>query len=377
VPLWRYLPRWTSDWRLQFFVLFAYLTSSVPVLAAVLHRQFLPQPARYKLEMELAWALFVVFGARCWIERRPRWLKTALLFLCLVLAGVQIVSYRKYAKAVLRPGDLNTTIEYRAAAWAGQNLPGVRILMPGSIAQWTNTFTEVPQFTGSSWSMAYNYIQQRGFDAAFNGAATPELDARVSLAWLKAFGVGAVCVPGPHSAEYWKPFSHPLKFEGVLPVLWHADDTTIYQIPQRTKSLAHLVPESAVIRSIPLQPGDLAEIERYAAALDDPALPAAEFQWIGRNRIHIHTVARPGDVISVQVSYHPGWHATDGSRTLDIKKDGLGLMWFQPKCNGSCDVELDYDGGWELRICRFISIAAITGLLLGLLLWGFRWLTAR
>ena len=31
VLLSRYLPRWTSDWRLQFFALFAFLTSSPPM----------------------------------------------------------------------------------------------------------------------------------------------------------------------------------------------------------------------------------------------------------------------------------------------------------------------------------------------------------
>jgi|SRR6516225_8772464 hypothetical protein len=62
--LWQYIPRWTKDWRLQFFAYFAYLTSSVPLLAVYFHRQFLPQPVRYKLEMELALAPLLVFGLR-------------------------------------------------------------------------------------------------------------------------------------------------------------------------------------------------------------------------------------------------------------------------------------------------------------------------
>ena len=77
VTLWRYLPRWTSDWRLQFFALFALVASSVPMIAVYMHRQFLPQPTRYKLEMELALALIVVFGSRSWFERLPRSLKGA------------------------------------------------------------------------------------------------------------------------------------------------------------------------------------------------------------------------------------------------------------------------------------------------------------
>jgi hypothetical protein len=375
VLLWRYLPRWTSDWRLQFFALFAYLMSSPPMLATFLNRHLLPQPNRYKFEMEMAWALLVVFAVRHWIVKWPRAVKAAVLFVCLALAGEQVVSHRIYSKASIQPQVLENTIEYRTATWAERNLGQTRILMPGSIAQWANAFSQVQQFTGSSWSMAYNPIQQRGFDAVFFAGDTPEEGARISLAWLKAYGVGAVCVTGPKSPEFWKPYRHPLRYEGVLPVLWRADDTTIYRIPRRNASLAHVVPESALVERAPRGPSDLAGIERFVGATEDPTLPAAEFAWEGWNRMRIRTTAAPGQAISVQVNYHPGWHVTAANRHPQLQQDGLGLMWFRPECNGGCDVQLDYDGGWELRICRWISYCALAGLLLGFPAW--RWLHSR
>lgn len=372
VLLARYLPRWISDWRLQFFAFFAYLTSSAPLLAAYLNRHLLPQPTRYKFEMELAWALLLVFGARYWAERLPRTIKAALLFLILALAGEQIVGYRQFAKNVLQPANLENTIEYRAATWAEHNLPGVRIAMPGSIAQWTNAFTPEQQFTGSSWSMAYNPVQQLGSDAVFHGAEKPEKDAGTSLVWLKAYGVGAVCVSGPKSPEFWKPYRHPSKFEDVLPVLWSDEDTTIYRVPERSASFAHVVPESAIVGRPPRGAEDTAGIERYVAALDDPSLPTADFQWVGRNGIRVHTTAKPEQAISLQVSYHPGWHVTVGNRHPRLRKDGLGLMWLQPDCNGPCEIQLEYDGGWELRLCRWISFLALAGLLVAAPAWYFR-----
>jgi hypothetical protein len=71
------------------------------------------------------------------------------------------------------------------------------------------------------------------------------------------------------------------------------------------------------------------------------------------------------------VNYHPGWHAVAGGRVVQIHKDGLGLMWLRPGCNGPCEVDLEYDGGWELRLCRWLSYAALSyaalaGLMLGL-----------
>ncbi|HWY47922.1 MAG TPA: hypothetical protein VNX70_11105 [Bryobacteraceae bacterium] len=364
IVLWQVLARWTADWRLRFFALFAYLTSSVPVIASYLHRQFLPQPGRYKLEMELAIALILVFGVRSLFEKARLSLKAALLFLFLALAGEQIASHRQFAKNILQPADVTQTIEYRTAAWASQNLPGIRVMLSGSIAQWANNFTDVWQFSGSSWSQAYNQAQQRGLASIYNGGDTPQQDARVSLDWLRAFGVGAIAVSGPASQEYWKPFSHPAKFEGLLPVLWREDDVTVYKVPQSTASLVHVLNETAIVGRPPAGPRDTDQIEKYVAALDDPSFPAADFRLAGPNNIQIRTMADPGQAISIQVSYHPGWHAKAGNRAVEVHRDGLGLMWLRPGCSGLCEIQLDYDGGWELRLCRYLSYAALGALLL-------------
>jgi hypothetical protein len=108
-------------------------------------------------------------------------------------------------------------------------------------------------------------------------------------------------------------------------LLWHAD--------------VHVIPEAAVAGREAAGPDDVAEIERYVDALDDPSLPAAESQWESLNRIHIHTTAAPGEVI---------------------------LMWLRPECNGPCDVQLDYDGGAELRAYRWLSFISLAWLLIGL-----------
>ena len=85
--------------------------------------------------------------------------------------------------------------------------------------------------------------------------------------------------------------------------------------------------------------------------------------------MRIRVTAQPGQVVSTQVSYHPGWHATAARQKLKVNADGLGLMWLRPECAGPCDVELAYDGGWELRICRWIGFAAIAGLFVIPLAW--------
>jgi hypothetical protein len=361
--LWQYLPRWTRDWTLQFFVLFAYLTASIPLIAACFHRQFLPQPGRYKEEMEMGFALLAVFGLRPWFVRATLGLKVTVVILLLAFGAEQIASHRRYAKAIMQPRDMRQTVEYRAAVWAERNLSSARVMLPGSMAQWADAFSGIAQFSGGSWSQALNPVQQLALSAVYNGATTPEQDARVSLAWLKAFGVGAIAVGGPHSQEFWKPYAHPAKFDGVLPTLWREDDVTIYRIPQRSSSLAHVVPRSAVVTRAPSGVGDIEGLERYASVLDDPTLPEASLRWDESNRADVRATANEGQSISIQISYHPGWHAHANGQAVPLHRDGLGLMWLDPQCHGPCEVRLDYDGGWEMRLSRCASFTALGALL--------------
>jgi hypothetical protein len=358
-----FVRRWTPDWRLQFIALFAWLASSIPLLQLVFHRHFLPQPNRYKLEMEMALALAIVFGLRAWTDRLPRPVRGALLLVALAFAAEQVADFRQQEKKFTFPQPVTDKVEYRAAVWAQQTYPKIRFFLPGSMAQWANTFTDLQQFTGESFSMATNQVQQRADTAIGFGVDDVRQDAKLTLTWLKAYGVGAIAISGKNSQEYWKAFGHPEKFDGVLPVLWSEGGVNIYRVPLREFTLAHIVPENALVAHEPKAPDDVREVERYVSALDDPALPGTAFDWEGRNRIRIRTTAAPGQAISIQVTYHPGWRASIGGRARDLHPDGLGLMWLRPGVTGPCEIVLDYDGGWELRLCRWLSWAAIAGLL--------------
>jgi len=359
--LWQLLPRWTSDWRLRFFALFAWVAASIPLGQSAIPGHFLPQPDRYKLEMELALCLVGAFALKPWADRMTPPMRRAFALLLVLLTAAQVTNFRKLEKRYTFPTDVTRTVEYRAATWAQQNYPEIRFFMAGSIAQWTNTFSAVQQFTGESFTMATNPVQQRADDAiAFGGDDLP-LARRISLDWLKAYGVGAIAIGGKESQEFWKAITHPEKFRD-LPALWTTGGVTIYRIPLREFTLAHQVPEGAIVRRVPAAPDDIAGVERYVAALDDPSLPGTAFAWEGRNRIRIRTTAAPGRVVTVQESYHPGWHATVAGSPLAVYKDGLGLMWLRPAGDGPCEIVLDYDGGWELRLCRWLSWLAIAAL---------------
>jgi len=350
------LSRWTRDWPLRFFALFAYITSSIPLLDAYAHEHFLPQPGRYKVEMEMGLVLLAVFLSRSWMERLDWKVRTAVAVLLLLAGARQVIGYRRFAKQMIRPVNISETIEYRTAKWIEDRFAEQRVMMPGSIGQWLNAFVATPNFAGGSFPTAPNWTQQA---ALYNVYASPKADEAIT--WLKAFGVQAVAVSGPNSHEYWKPYRSPQKFEGVLPILWREDDVTVYLLPQRDSSLFHVVPESAIVRDQPLYGDDLAEVRRYVAALDSPLYPQAESKWDGWNRALVQGAVSKDQVVSVQMNYHPGWHARANGNAASIFKDGLGLMAVKPRCDGPCAIELSYDGGWEYKFCYWLSGLTLAG----------------
>ena len=358
--VWSLLQCWTKDQALRFFVMFAFLTSSIPLLDAYGNRHFLPQAGRYQPEMEIGLALAIVFGLCVVSQKLPRNIKVALSFFLLCMAGEQLISHRRYARQIIWPNDVTGRIEYRVAKWVDQNMPGQRVMVPGSIAQWFNVFSDTPQLSGASYSTTPNWMQQNAMVSIMTGVGPQE--AATSLLWLKAFGVQAVTVSGPKSTEFWKPYTDPKKFAG-LPVLWSENDTTIYRVPQRNSSLAHVMPAGALPQQATAQTLPVDQLKKYVAALDDPAMPTADLRWETFRRLRIRTTAQRDQVISVQTSYHPGWHARANGHDANVGRDGLGFIVIQPQCAGDCEIEMTYDGGWEYRICRLLSLFTLAGLL--------------
>jgi hypothetical protein len=222
--------------------------------------------------------------------------------------------------------------------------------------------------------MSYNLGQDSAVETIYNTGETGDKDFRISLDLLKAFGVGAVAVSGKGSREYWKPFAHPDKFIGRLPLLWMEDDVAIYRVSGPGYSLAHVVDKSSLVKDNRGKLPPLSDIEPFVNQLDDPSIPRADLQWEGRNRIKIHAVTRPGQVISIQVSYHPGWRASVNGKPAELHRDGLGLMWLESGIGGPSEVNISYNGGTQLWVCRVITL---TALVLFLAFFPLRFLVQR
>ena len=316
---------------------------------------FVPQPNRYAPELEIGAAMLLTLAV-AWVSPRiPKRVRVALALFVGCVAVEQVAFLRPFVETNTRPVDHKPRIECRVARWMEEHLPGRRVMVQGSIAQWFNVFTDMPQLSGASYSTTPNWNQQEAMFHVLT-SSTPE-DCKLAVTWLKAFGVHAATVSGRKSSEFWKGNSST-KFDGLLPVLWRGEDITIYEVPQRGVSPAHVVPEEA-----------LGELRRYVAALGDESLPLAEMRWEGFRRAAIETTVRTGQVVSVQTGFHRGWSARANGQRAEVRRDGLGFLAIRTGCAGPCHIELTYDGGWEQLLCRGLSLLAIVGTLVYVLAW--------
>jgi hypothetical protein len=218
-----------------------------------------------------------------------------------------------------------------------------------------NLFSDNPQMSAGHEPTAPNWMQRVAVFTIYTGMNAGDRDAAISIFWLKAFGDQAIYVPGPKSREHYHPFPNSHKFDGLLPVLWHDEDDTIFRVPQRTLSLARVIPREAEVTRQPIHGLDTEPARAYVAALDDTTLPLADLQWQSPTRATIRTSIQPGQLISVQETWMPGWRATINGRTVPVHGDKLGLIVVDPTCNGACQIDLNFGVIPEDWICRVLS----------------------
>lgn len=340
-----------AAWWPKFVFLFAWIATAIPALFQYGDRFFIPQPGRYKVEAEMGLILAGALALQFLLDRTPKWLRLAVALVALALATQIVIRHRRYEKELVRDRDPRETLEYQVAAWTQANLPHARVALPGTLAIWFNAFADGRQFSGGSYPTAYNRAQQTAWNRWLT-ASTPA-EAADAAAWLKAFGTYAFAVP--KSGEFWNALNHP---DAWLPcdALANIAETTICRVPGARASLAHVLPREALATR-----ADIVEVRRYADALDGAG--EAPLTWDGSSSATVRAPpVRPGEAVSVQISWHPGWKATANGRPAAVRADGLGLTVVEPECEEPCEIRLQYAGGTELLLCHGLRWTVILGL---------------
>jgi hypothetical protein len=357
--LWLIQRRMKTPEYLQFFVLLAYFPS-IFVLASYRWRAFLiPQAGRYEQEMDLFLILALVFIGAAFVDTLPRRVHLAVAVMFVGALAVLTTHAILYARGLIRSVNPAQMSEYRVAKWLDRNRPGERAFISGSGSFWYNVFTDNPQLQGGHAQHTVNSFIGTVAFTVYSGMNAGERDAEYSVFWLKAFGAHEISVPGADSADYYKPFVHPRKFDGVLPLLWSEAGDCIYEVPSRSASLAHVIPLAAVVVRRPMHGLDIAPVQPYVAALDDPRNPLARFQWRGLGEADIDATVTRGQVVAVQITYDRGWEAWANGRRQPIRGDAIGQMVIEPDCTGPCRISLRYTGGEERMLTRALSLTAM------------------
>ena len=352
---------------LRFFLLSFFYMAAVTLGWYWFRITLLAQPNRFHMAMEMGFTLSLVFAVRLLLRRWPA-LSRPVAVAFAILCVFQFVEYRGYARRLIRGVDITQTSEYKTARWFDSHMRDSRVMVPGSTTFWLNVFTDTPQLEGC----CLQSVRTQTIPIAIYGIDT-DLTAENrafenSLLWFKALGVRAVAVSGPHSTEVYKPFYHPHKFDGRLPVLWRDGDDVIFGVPWRYYSIAHAMSPGDLVARTPVHGVDTEPLVPYVAAIDRADAPDLKVRWPDNETIVITGEVKPSQVVSVQENAHPGWHASVNGAPRRVFQDKLGLMTVQPECNGTCRIELHYDGGLEMRLAHWLSTAAILGSLLWMLL---------
>jgi MFS family permease len=344
---------------IRFSASFFLLMGAIALLAEWFGINVVPQPSRYHVEMEMALCLLAggVFSS---LPRRAM-LAAAAAVAVLAVAGA-VVHYRA-SREFFRPIDMRATSEYKMSRWFDEHMDGRRVFAPSAVQFWLNAFADTPQFGGG---FAQGIIDRNRAAADFqimSGMGSGGREGQIAVDWLRAYGVHAVGVTGPRSTEYYKSIRNWKKFDGVLRELWRDGDDVVYEVPQRSASLARVVRPEQLVAAAPEYANDTAALAAFLQAIDDPALPEASWTWVSRSQARIQAELAPGQVVLVQMNYHPGWSATANGRSAATRPDGLDQLVIEPRCDGPCAIELDYDGGAELRLARWASaLSALVGL---------------
>jgi hypothetical protein len=352
------LSRTKTPLLLRFAVVYFAMTAIVVLTAVKDKFEMLPQGGRLQLEMEMAMCL--LFGAAGWFfYSRLHWrLQVIVVILAAIGAGFQVAHYRTSAAAYLRPAKLAARSERASAMWADAHLAGQRVYVTGSDSFWWNTFTDVPQVIGCcDQGESLTVLANVPFLITTPTGPYHEI---LTKAYLQTLGAQAIVVAGPQSTDTYKDIKVPERFDSMLPVLHRELGDTIYAVPQRTSSLAHVVKPGEVIPAA----GTPYQVYDYSLVIENPLRPAADFQWTGNGSATIHADLTRSDVITVQVPWFAGWKAYVGNRRVPISADGLGFQVLHPSCEGSCDITMQWTGRPDRIPSALLSLGGI-----GLAVW--------
>lgn len=333
------------------FISLAVLAFGYPVM---MHYGFgvdmIPESRRYAIEFELffvtALGAFMRFTASS--KNRVRHVCASIAVLAFVIGGVaQVRQYLVQPRTTLLPLTIEQTPEYKAGRWIADQKPRGRVLVSGGLRFRLNSWFDIAQAGGTFESGLRN---RTPVHFAYHVRTAGPDGVQDAIRELKALGIEYLVIHGPTSAEHYRDYNNPKKFEGILERAYGDETDTIYRVP--FSGLAHAVysaeePERAFRDAL----------GKYIQAIDDPARSKLKTTWLTQNRLRIEGSVPKGMHVSLRLSYDPGWQASSNGRDVTVEKDRLGFI----RIRSAGPIDLEYVGTLEQKVFGFLSAAVWIG----------------
>ncbi len=321
----------------------------------------IPESHRYAMEF----SMFLLLALFAWFRLAMRSSNGITRFCAIGPAAMMLVAgvpdalkYASRSHEKWKPVPKEQTVEYRLAGWLAERHPGGRVMASGGLRYRLNMWSDIPQTGGAFESGLNNRMPHHmAFRVRTGTGSVPGEEGRNAILMMKSLGVEYVVVHGPASKEHYRDYKNPTAFEGLLEQVYREEGDVIYRIP--FTSLAHLVRPDQL-------PGKFfrgyeRELVKYVAAIEDNSQARLKVEWQGTRSLAIAGPIPHGQVISLQVSFDPGWKATQAGHPVRIDKDDIGFMILHPGPAPFTRIELRYNGTREQHLTAMISALAWAG----------------
>ena len=317
----------------------------------------LPESRRYEMEFELFAILLGMELVRRAIQHR--WILAQAVGLLLlaaacILGANQVRRYAATAYEPLHPIPSRQTAEIRTVDALNRLRPEGRAAVSGGTRYRLNAFTSIPQVGGTFES---GLKDRRAVDFLYrvrsSARSKPGEEGRDAAWLLSALGVQYVAVHTGDSSEYFRDYRLPGKFEGLLPRVYDDRGDRIYLVPY--SGFAHIIPPAAIATRNPIEAG-AASLRDYLAAIHDPRRPRPRLVWITPSRAELRTPVPSNQVLSMQVSFHPGWSVRQDGKHRPVTSDALGFLIAPLEPSPDSRVVVEFTASWETRILGCLSL---------------------
>jgi hypothetical protein len=347
------------------------------LIIAVLWYQFditlASQPNRYMPELNMAACALLAVGITLAYDKlksisltRSRLVGWGFLGCVAVVILVTSLPFMKTSHEMTAPQeDIAYTSEYQVSHWLSSHVSGdERVYATGNHAFWLDAFSSVPQVRGGTDQGATNKWWEHMSYQVNKGS-----DGEIAVLWCRAFNIKYIVVNYGDSDVPYHDYTHPDKFEGLLTPAYQYNPhqrkgDIVYEVPLQNNSLAKIVDGNKLRALEPPESGsDKPRLQAYVNLVDGSST-AGDVTWLGSDALDIDCITTDDEVIVLQVTNDPGWHATVDGKPCPIGEDPLGFIVLDPGGAGEHHIELRHHPTADVWFGRVASIATVGGLVI-------------